>query len=325
MPFEVTAGPDGRYLVQDRGRRYVVPAALGRRLSGVDGRDLWRGLLPTPGPVATSRRLLWSRVTLVPAAAVARWCRVLRHAACWPALAAMAALGLAGALLAPGAALADWGAVAAAVSLFLLSALWHELGHAAALSREGWPPGRIGGGVLVLWPVLWSDVSCTALLPRPGRVRVDLAGVCFQLGFVGLVGILSRGGAWPPGGAVVQAGLAAVAWSLLPLVRSDGHWLACDLLGIDDLAQAPPPHLGARRRRLLAAWRLATMLMILLILVSVPWRLGGMLARAGSWPPAVRRGTAVALAAAVVGGGWRAGRRLVGLAKALRRDGVLRP
>ena len=67
------------------------------------------------------------------------------------------------------------------LGVFLVTALAHELGHAAALAREGWPPGSVGVGLLWVLPVGWCDVSAVALLPRRGRVRVDLAGVAFQL------------------------------------------------------------------------------------------------------------------------------------------------
>ncbi len=35
-----------------------------------------------------------------------------------------------------------------------------------------------------------------------------------------------------------SSALLAVAWSLFPFIRSDGYWLLCDLLGMDDLDRA---------------------------------------------------------------------------------------
>jgi hypothetical protein len=323
VSFEVIAGPDGRHLVLDHGRRYVVPADLGARLSGPDGHQHWRRLLPRPAERSSSGLLLWLRFTVLPAPVVRALSRPLRHLTGAPLLLGMAALGLAGAACAPPPVPVAAADLALAMALFLLGGLWHELGHAAALCREGWAPGAVGGGLLILWPVMWSDVSCIGLLPRRGRVRVDVAGVCFQLGFVGLAGLASL--AWPPGALVVRAGLLAVAWSLLPVVRSDGHWLACDLLGLEGLAQAPPADLGRRGHLLLAGWRVATLVAMGGILAGASWRLLAFLARvdlpAGPW----RVVAGMLLAAVLMAAAWRVGRRAAGLVRALARDGLLGP
>lgn len=325
MSFEVIAGPDGRHLVLDHGRRYVVPADLGAQLSGPDGHQRWRRLLPRPAARSPSSSLLWLRFTVLSAPVVRTLARPLRLLTGAPMLLGMAAFGLVGAACAPPPVAVAVPDLVVAVALFLLGGLWHELGHAAALRREGWAPGAVGGGLLILWPVMWSDVSCTALLDRAGRVRVDVAGVCFQLGFVGAMGLAAWGLAWPSGALVVRSGLLAVAWSLLPVVRSDGHWLACDLLGLEGLEQAAPADLGRRGRLLLAGWRTATLLAMGGILGGAAWRLWSILAHrdlpAGPW----RALAMLALAGVLVGAAWRVGRRAVRLVRALAHDGLLGP
>ena len=103
--------------------------------------------------------------------------------------------------------------------MFLLTALWHELGHAAAIARYKYPPGAIGAGLLFVIPVLFADVTAVGVLPRAGRLRVDMAGVIFQFGLGGalaLIGLVGNtngllGGAW--------LALLAVGWSLFPFGR----------------------------------------------------------------------------------------------------------
>jgi hypothetical protein len=210
----------------------------------------------------------------------------------------------------------------AGFTLILLTALWHELGHAAALQREGYPPGAIGVGILFVIPVLWADVTAVAALPRKRRLRVDLAGVCFQLGAGGLcvVGAATEG----PGKAIFGMGafgaLAAVVWSLLPFMRTDGYWALCDLLELDDLDR--PPSAGSSRflSWFVALFRVANGLLLCFVVVWVPKRIFAMVLQtadlAGFDPqdPAVR--TLATLAAFTVLGGlafrtWRRLRSLI--------------
>jgi hypothetical protein len=177
------------------------------------------------------------RTPLVPAVAVRAAARVLAPLASWPALAVAGGGGFAVLALAR-----PWASVAAgscgpapALLMFAACAVWHELGHAAALRREGYAPGGIGAGWLVFVPVLYADVSAVALLPRAGRLRVDLAGIAFQAGAAGALAGLARWASLPPSaaGAVGLAATAttvAIVGALLPLPRSDGGWALRDAL-----------------------------------------------------------------------------------------------
>lgn len=320
--FEVHRGPRGRFLVRDGSRRFAVPAPLGHRLQRPDGLEHWRQLVARPDrPAAAGPRLLWLRLTLLPARVVRPLAGLLAPLTAWPMLLALVVNGVLGMLLAPvprGMSLTD---ALPAAGVFLVTAIWHELGHAAALRREGWPPGAVGVGLLVAWPVLWTDVSATTLLPRRGRVRVDVAGVCFQLGLAGLVGVVSSAVGWSGGGLVVRAVVVAVVWSLLPLVRSDGHWLVCDLVGLPDLAAAPPPGRPRGVLGLLAAWRVVTMTAVVLLLVSLPWRVWRLMSRWDGLDDGVRPLVLAGLAVVLVLAAWRAARRLAQLGRALWRDG----
>lgn len=202
-------------------------------------------------PPARRHTSLPLRTPMVPAVAVRAAARVLAPLASWPALAAVGGGGLAIlALSRPWTAVAVGPAVPVpALLLFAAGAVWHELGHAAALRREGYAPGGIGAGWLIFFPVLYADVSAVALLPRAGRLRVDLAGVAFQAGAAGALAGLARWAPLPPvaAGAMALAATAttvAFVGALLPLPRSDGGWALRDALA--DAARTDTPSDAAR-------------------------------------------------------------------------------
>ena len=225
----------------------------------------------------TRRRALWLRIPLIPGSLTAAVAFRLRHLASWRGLAGLAALGMAG-YLAPGLivqppASATFGSVLPALLLFLATALWHEFGHAAALAREGYPPGGIGAGLLFVIPVLFADVTAIGALSKAGRARVDLAGVCYQFG---LGGILFFAGVWIPAARTASLfALFAVAWSLLPFIRSDGYWLLCDLLGVSNLNAPVLPGRSRGLRVFLGLFRLANAAFLVLVVWVVARRVGG--------------------------------------------------
>jgi len=215
---------------------------------------------------------------LVPARAVHRAARRLAGFTTWPWLLGAflsGALGYAAGLVAlRGSGLDPQGppGLAAAALLVVLTALIHEFGHAAALADAGYPPGSVGAGLLVLLPVLYCDVTAVALLPGRARLRIDAAGAAWQLAAGGAMALAAAGvgsrvfppSAWAAGAAAILKTaslgvLAAAVWSLLPLPRSDGCWLACDALGVRDLDAPAHRGRGGRvqdRRRLAWLWGL---------------------------------------------------------------------
>jgi putative peptide zinc metalloprotease protein len=320
MRFDLRAGRDGRWLVIDGDRRFVVPAEIGRSLHGPSGPARWRSLVAGADPAVRRRGSLWLRLPILPARVVDRLAGRLGVLAGWWVQAGMVVLGLVGMASAPSTWPGDPGTLLLAAALFVLSGVWHELGHAAALRREGWAPGAIGAGLLWILPVLWSDVTATTLLPRAGRVRVDVAGVAFQAGFIGVVGLVATLVGWPAGGAVVRAGWVAILWSLLPLVRSDGHWLVCDLLGLQNLTAPAPPSLGRRGRRVLAVWRGTAAMAVVALLGLLITRLVAVAAtRMPTDSPAGWAAIGLGSIVLVLGIGRAIG-RLGRLVRAMRRD-----
>jgi hypothetical protein len=120
-----------------------------------------------------------------------------------------------------------------------------------------------------------------------GRLRVDAAGIAWQLALGGVFFLL---GSWLGTAVLFGAGLSAlvaILWSLLPFLRTDGYWFLCDVLNLRDLEspldEKPRSQFGPlitrnHRRRLamlLIVYRLGHILFLLLVSFWLPWRLAG--------------------------------------------------
>ena len=115
----------------------------------------------------------------------------------------------------------------AVVVVTVLSAGFHEFGHAAAARYGGSTPGAMGFGFYLFWPAFYTDVTDSYRLGRAGRVRTDLGGLYFNA----LVVLLSFGVWWltgwharaadrrHPGAADDPAAGAAAALRRLPRAR----------------------------------------------------------------------------------------------------------
>jgi putative peptide zinc metalloprotease protein len=135
----------------------------------------------------------------------------------------------------------------AVFALTVLSAGFHEFGHAAACRYGGATPGAMGAGLYLVWPAFYTDVADSYRLSRRGRLRVDLGGLYFNA--VAAVGVWGLWLLWRQ-----DALLLAVAMQLLqmvrqlpPVIRADGYHILADLTGVPDLYH----HLGPTLRRLL--------------------------------------------------------------------------
>ncbi len=134
--------------------------------------------------------------------------------------------------------------------LCLLSILFHELGHAAAVSRFGGTPGAIGCGLYLLVPTFYADVSQLWRFPRRHRMVVDLGGAWFQqIAFAALaLGAVRTGN--PELLATCRLIDLMVMTALNPLFHFDGYWLLADYLAIPRLQGTAFRYLGWRFRRL---------------------------------------------------------------------------
>ena len=128
----------------------------------------------------------------------------------------------------------------------VLSAGFHEFGHAAAARRGGATPGVMGMGLYLFWPAFYTDVTDSYRLGRGGRLRTDLGGLYFNaIVAVGVVGVW-----WLTGYdallLVVATQILQMLRQLLPMIRFDGYHVLADLTGVPDLySRIKPILLGA--------------------------------------------------------------------------------
>lgn len=119
----------------------------------------------------------------------------------------------------------------------------HELGHAYVAKAHGCKVPVIGVGLMVFFPVFYTDTTDVWRLgKRRGRLAVTAAGMLTELG-VASVSLL----AWSlaPEGPLKSALflLATTTWALSllvnlnPLMRFDGYFLLSDLLRVPNLEQ----------------------------------------------------------------------------------------
>lgn len=117
----------------------------------------------------------------------------------------------------------------------LASATFHEFGHAAACRYGGARPGRMGCGIYLVWPAVYTDVTDAYRLGRRGRLRTDLGGVYFNGLFVMGVTALYLWSGFQPLLVAVLATNIEIFRQLIPTLRFDGYYIAADLVGIPNL------------------------------------------------------------------------------------------
>jgi putative peptide zinc metalloprotease protein len=227
----------GRTLTADQ-VRYLITAKL-VPLGIVAGQDA-----PAAPPVASPLLALRARGTLLPERAVNIAGALLRPLFRWPVIVAVAA--------AVGAV--DWWLLAShglgggfrqvlrnpvdlliVLGLSVLSAAFHECGHAAGCRYGGARPGVIGAGIYMVWPAFFTNVTDSYRLSRAGRLRTDLGGLYFNAVFM-----LALAGVYTATSAEIL--LLVIAFThlemleqLLPVVRFDGYYILSDLVGVPDL------------------------------------------------------------------------------------------
>ena len=125
-------------------------------------------------------------------------------------------------------AFANPGLLLLVFAVTVLSAGFHEFGHAAAARRGGATPGAMGAGLYLVWPAFFTDVTDSYRLGRGGRLRTDLGGLYFNA----IVAVAIMGIWWATGFdallLVVVTQILQMVRQLLPLVRFDGYHVLAD-------------------------------------------------------------------------------------------------
>ena len=111
------------------------------------------------------------------------------------------------------------------LGLSLVSAVFHECGHAAGCRYGGARPGKIGVGIYMVWPAFFTNVTDSYRLSRAGRLRTDLGGLYFNAVFM-----LALAGIYAATSSEVL--LLVIAFThlemleqLMPFVRFDGYFI----------------------------------------------------------------------------------------------------
>ncbi len=115
--------------------------------------------------------------------------------------------------------------------LTVVSAGFHEFGHAAAARYGGATPGAMGAGLYLIWPAFYTDVTDSYRLGRAGRVRTDLGGLYFNA----IVAVVMFGVWWATGWdailLIIATQVLQMVRQLAPLVRFDGYHVLADVTG----------------------------------------------------------------------------------------------
>jgi putative peptide zinc metalloprotease protein len=247
----------------------AVSAELGRTLTGEQARYLITAKLAPLGivagqgapvlPTASPLLALRARVTLLPERAACAAGTFLRPLFRLPVI---------GAVVVSVAALDFWiftthGLAPAfrqllndpvdlllVAGLTIVSALFHECGHAAGCRYGGARPGRIGAGIYLVWPAFFTNVTDSYRLSRAGRLRTDLGGLYFNLIFMLVLAAFYVATSAEVLLLVIAITHLEMLEQLLPFVRFDGYFILSDLVGVPDLFARVKPVLRSCLSRL---------------------------------------------------------------------------
>jgi len=212
-------------------------------------------------------------------------------------------------------------------AMVVLSAAFHEIGHATGCRYGGGRPGRMGCGLYLAWPAFYTDVTDAYRLGKRGRLRTDLGGVYFNV-----VVILVTVGAYFVTHFEALLLLVVIqhfeiVHQLLPIVRLDGYYIVADFTGVPDLftrikpifTSLMPGRPADERVRVLKPWvRVAVTVWVLVVVPLLALQLLVILIHlprilATAWDSGSRQASAVgsAFGSGNVVGGISAGLQLV--------------
>ena len=121
------------------------------------------------------------------------------------------------------------------LGLVILSAAFHECGHATACAYGGARPGVMGAGLYIVWPAFYTDVTDAYRLGKGGRLRTDLGGVYFNVIFILATGGMYALTGYEPLLLIIPFQHLEILHQFLPFIRLDGYYIVSDLTGVPDM------------------------------------------------------------------------------------------
>jgi putative peptide zinc metalloprotease protein len=137
----------------------------------------------------------------------------------------------------------------------------HEVGHGLTCKHYGAPVPAMGFLLIYLTPAFYTDTTAGEVKSnRFERLMIAVSGVWAELVICAVVTPIWWG--TPPNTAIhdfaytiiLFTGIAVVLINWNPLMKLDGYYIVCDLLGISDLKEASTLYLSAWVKRNI--WRL---------------------------------------------------------------------
>src|SRR5436190_943165 len=138
------------------------------------------------------------------------------------------------------------------LGLVIISAAFHECGHATACAYGGARPGVMGAGLYIVWPAFYTDVTDAYRLGKGGRLRTDLGGVYFNTIFILATAGLYFATGYEPLLLIIPFQHLEILHQFLPFIRLDGYYIVSDLTGVPDMFARIRPTLES-----LLPWRKA--------------------------------------------------------------------
>ena len=190
--------------------------------------------------------------------------------------------------------LVSWQGFLTFMAAMAVAKVLHEFGHAYMAKAFGCRVHSMGVGLMVFFPVLYTDTSdAWRLVSRRQRMLIGSAGVLVELW---LALIATALWSFLPDGPVRTAVfmLATATWAMTllvnlnPFMRFDGYFVLSDYLGVQNLqargfgvarwrlrewlfgfGHPPPEDLPRRLRRTVTAWAFATWIWRLFLFVTI--------------------------------------------------------
>jgi putative peptide zinc metalloprotease protein len=131
------------------------------------------------------------------------------------------------------------------LGLIILSAAFHECGHATACAYGGAKPGAMGAGIYIVWPAFYTDVTDAYRLGKGGRLRTDLGGVYFNVIFILLTAGAYAVTGFEPLLLMIPIQHLEIVHQFLPFIRLDGYYIVSDLTGVPDMFSRIRPTLAS--------------------------------------------------------------------------------